>query len=500
MTFSGRRTLVLFAAAALWLAGWLWIGRYAMLDDALIHLRYAQGLSHTGLLTYDGVTFSYGASSPLYVALLALPPLPQSLLLPKAASLAGYLLLLGLATAPVWRYDRVSLGEVSLLILLLSPMALRWLTDGMETSLVAVSVLLLASAALHEAPERQPPIILFIFGAAIVLLRIELSLALFFAVLGAIFFRCPKRLGRLAAVASGGLAGIAFLYLLLGHVLPDTAVAKQTVAVSLWTALFQIGLSTGAALSFGIGLVLLWASTLAISWWQGNQAERSALLVANLLFPCLIVLVAVRGQILHGVRHVLWVYLFLIAWNLRISRLQQNVSPAAARPGTTFRKAGVATALSALALLWSVEIPAVAALLRSRSALFLEMRRHHLERLADVTGAAYDIGLVGAFTGAPLLDGNGLVNGRSFAALSGVERTRRIGAERPGFLFVTAPQAAGLKPFLDLDSYQICHRYRSANLRGSQTYFLAAREPYLKRLGTPCLEPLAIETSKEGAR
>jgi hypothetical protein len=55
----------------LWLGSWIYFTRYAMLDDALIHLRYAAFLRQLHFITYDGVHASYGTSSLLYVSLLA---------------------------------------------------------------------------------------------------------------------------------------------------------------------------------------------------------------------------------------------------------------------------------------------------------------------------------------------------------------------------------------------------------------------------------------------
>src|SRR4051812_17979013 len=64
-TMSARRAVI--AAGTLWVAFWIWVGRYALLDDALIHLRYAHLLRRVGFVTFDGRTASYGTSSPLYV-------------------------------------------------------------------------------------------------------------------------------------------------------------------------------------------------------------------------------------------------------------------------------------------------------------------------------------------------------------------------------------------------------------------------------------------------
>ncbi len=490
------------AAALVWLAAWLWIGHNAMLDDALIHLRYAHHFLREGFFTFNGETPSYGTSSPLYVLLLStFLPFSSDPLLAKAVSVAGYLLLLVLAALPLLEENGFRTGWAALLVLLIGPMSQRWLADGMETGLTGAFVLALAAVVLGK-PDRwkRSIFLLFIFGVAIVLLRVELSLVIFFAVLGAAcILPSGQALRRLAPLALGGLTGLALLLLIFGHVLPDTAVAKQTASIPLGEALFQMGRSTLAALSLGGGAVLLWILLLALGLWRGSRAERWALLIANLLFPCVAVLIAARGQILHGVRHLLWIYLFLIAWNLRILSRMPDGGPALARWGTAVPGKGLAAGLMALGVLWSFEMPKVLAIQRDRSEILLDMRGQHLERLSGLTGAAYDIGFIAFFSRARMLDGNGLINGRDFAALPGRERMQRIGASRPDFLFLTAPQAAGLAPSLDLAAYRVCHRYRSRNLDGEQVHLLALRASLMERFGGTCQETLPATLSSEAA-
>jgi len=55
----------------LWLATWILLSSAGVQDDAFIHLRYADNLLRTHLITYDGVHPNYGAYSLLYVYLLA---------------------------------------------------------------------------------------------------------------------------------------------------------------------------------------------------------------------------------------------------------------------------------------------------------------------------------------------------------------------------------------------------------------------------------------------
>jgi hypothetical protein len=123
---------------AFWVGAWIWVARYYYLDDALIHLRYADMLRENGFLTFDGVHPSYGTSSILYVALLtAAGGIVHSLFLPKVLSVTGYVALLGLTLRGALKAGGIARNLwFLLLIVLASLMAVRWFTDGMETSLV----------------------------------------------------------------------------------------------------------------------------------------------------------------------------------------------------------------------------------------------------------------------------------------------------------------------------------------------------------------------------
>jgi hypothetical protein len=486
---------VFITAAILWLSGWLWVGRHAMLDDALIHLRYASEVTRAGFPTFDGQDLSYGSSSPLYTFVLAcLLPIARNPLLPKVTSVAAYLWLFGLSAGSALR-KTPRIGWAALSVLLLSPMAQRWLTDGMETSLVCVLVLCLAGALTGSETtstgNRFGSVLFFLFGLCLVLIRVELSLAIFFSVLGGVCVLSVRHaVRRLLPLALGGLAGLGLLLAVFGQLLPDTAIAKRTAPISLVEAVFQTGRSTAAALSFGIGLLGLWALTLAWGLKRGSQAERLALTATNLLLPSVVFLIAAHGQIIHGVRHLLWVYLFLIAWNLGILGRSQSRETGSGWPNPSAVRVGWASGLVLLALAWSYETRAVATILESRSEVFRSMRSGGLERLRGELGAAYDVGFIGFFTGADLLDGNGLVNGRAVAEMSSAERIGRIGAAQPDFLFLTTQQAEGLAPFLKLSGYTTCHRYRTQNLRSEQIHILALSHQATKRHASFCSETL----------
>jgi hypothetical protein len=146
----GTGLLLAEALLLAWLAWLIFASRYEMLDDALIHLRYATMLAQHHFLTYDGVHPTYGASSVLYVCLLALLRLiTPSSMLPKLVSLLAYGILILLFSGLLWRLRYRPIPAALLFVSLLTvcgPMGVRWLTDGMETSLVAVAAVMLAIA------------------------------------------------------------------------------------------------------------------------------------------------------------------------------------------------------------------------------------------------------------------------------------------------------------------------------------------------------------------
>mgnify|MGYP003623119407 CR=1 FL=1 len=151
------RTVSVTAIAA-WLSYWLFITRYSLLDDALIHLHYADFLFTTHSITYDGIHKSFGTSSLLYVSLLALlRSVSSSALLPKFVSDVSYLALIGLTVTLIFKlaHPLARLLLAGMLVCLLSPMGIRWLTDGMETSL---TVLLTVVFAIIVRKQQITPI------------------------------------------------------------------------------------------------------------------------------------------------------------------------------------------------------------------------------------------------------------------------------------------------------------------------------------------------------
>jgi hypothetical protein len=389
-------------------------------------------------------------------------------------------------------------------------MALLWLTDGMETALSALVAILVAFFAAPVSPTAEVTAPAWrsaagglLLGAAAVLTRVELALAIAFAVAASLSesgWRHWRPWRKTLPLAAGGLLGLGILQLAFGHLLPDTAVAKTAPAAALWDTAWQVARSTGAALSLGIGLAGLGLLTLALALRRAGPRQRSGLLVANLLFPAVVALIALRGHTVHGIRHLLWVYCFLIAWNSRSLAVGDETRGSVEGTPSHSRRRGILIPLAAclLALAWIGEGRLVGRLLGQRNELLLSMRAAGLERLCDATGGAFDVGFIAFFTGARMLDFNGLVNGRELAALPWHQRLERLAAARPDFLFVTAAQARQLGLHLDLAAYRICGRYHMQFLTTRKDYFLALA-PGAPRTGFDCSTPLAAAVAGAGA-
>ncbi len=105
-----RFTVLLILAGLAWLSFMLYYTRFAMLDDALIHLRYATFLHRLHFITFDGVHHSFGTSSLLYVTMLAvLCGVTSSVMLAKIVSVIFYCGVVGLIG---WQLRSVQTGSM----------------------------------------------------------------------------------------------------------------------------------------------------------------------------------------------------------------------------------------------------------------------------------------------------------------------------------------------------------------------------------------------------
>ena len=483
---------------AFWLAYWLSRTRYAMLDDALIHLRYAANLHQLHIFSYEGLRPNFGASSLAYVGLLSLlRSFTASPLLAKITSVIVYLALVLMIAAFVMRLRGSFLIRWlawGMVLCLLSPMGIRWLTDGMETGLVILAVLIMAWLIDREAhnPDLTLGRTLTVMSAGfmLVLLRIE-SLSLI-ALASAMIF-----LGKQAGDAEGGTRVSLFSSVLktlplpvgslmaallvrfyFGSLLPDTAIAKTGVAS---LAIAAAGLQViASSFLLGIGTLLLWLLSAALLWRScrltavagGVNITSWMNLLANAYFPLVLALACIRGQRIEGVRHILWTIEFSFAWNiLQLIRWDRSHEAVTLIPERQARKAVYAISVF-LALLLPADWLIAQRVMNQRALTFLKMQDEDLREFQGKVVIAGDIGFIGYFTGGQVCDLNGLVNGRAAAEATRDQRYQSCAQQHPAMLFLSKGQMERLGRYLDLRGWTPCQTYDFANVRALDRHYL----------------------------
>ncbi|MGC9199594.1 MAG: hypothetical protein ACP5E5_11765 [Acidobacteriaceae bacterium] len=513
---------VLTAVFALWLLVWIYLSWPMMQDDAFIHLRYAVNLLQHHMISYGGVHPDYGTSSLLYVWLLAaVRCFSKSPVMPRALSSLFHLLLfaglawefpkaLGKAPRLAWSFALLLLGT------LVTPMAVRWLDDGMETSLTLGLVALLAvsvSRLGHEEVLRKRSMVwLAILGFLATLARVEYLLLLGVVSLTLFFERYelrgadvgpnpdlspewhpageseaeevseyPRIRAEQAAVCglplAGSLLAAGLIYLTMRALLPDTAVAKANAQIP-WAD--KLGVALGvlkagasvfvSSMSVGIVLLIFWLLTLVAVVVYRRRFSLS-ILTANSLFPVVLTLAMERGQQIQGVRYFLWTLVFPVLWNtleLRWYPAEPSASIARALRVATYGIAGF------LLVLMPVESILLSREFRTREQSLAEFRAQHLERLYSLNLVAFDVGYIGYFTGSSVCDMAGLVNGRARSLMPFEQRVALCAAEHPEYAFVSGFSLSELRHAMSLKGWSVCGVYDFANLRASDPHYLIA--------------------------
>jgi hypothetical protein len=495
-------------ALLIWLLIWIGISWAGVQDDAFIHLRYADNLLRTHLVTYDGVHPNYGASSLLYIYLLSfLRPLSASPNLPRlVSSFIHLLLVLGVALLFLRATPRESslarpLGLI-VITLLVAPSSVRWLDDGMETGIVFCFVAFFCWLTFRESegnsvtPARYAAYV--VLGFLAVFLRIELILLCGLASLliawKQVFSSNSSFALRLQSILKashlllGGLLAMLFIVIKMHYLLPDTAKAKAE-GIADWPRAFSVTAKVLAGgLCFGIGFFFFWLVTLSLLL-RASRLSPSAL-VANSIFPILFSIAAIRGQQIQGARYFAWTLLFSALWNsLELARHpidNESKSGAELLPAYWF----LAIALIALPIESKVMYP----FLTDRATLVRSFGSHHLETLEGKRGIAFDIGQIGYFSHADICDLAGLVNGRSNAGLTADQHLTRCVATHPDFLFLDTGLVYSISRYLPIKDWQLCGIYPFRRVdKTDQHYLLARRSEALEVCKDPPPTPTELQ-------
>lgn len=234
------------AMAIAWLILALSMTLYQFQDDAFIHLRISQHLGEKGMFSFNGEAQHFSTSSPLYTTVLAaFWSITKNPMLPKFVNIFIFISILSLLLSGIlYIFSKNRLAQAFIVVsfvLLVSPFGLRWLTDGMETGLVAFVAILLAVATniLKTQSSTRAPILFAIAILSFVAVALRIEFAFVLALGGAALFAhttlSGQKLGlnlryaswKLISLGFGGIAALISIYLIFGHLFPDTGLAKQ---------------------------------------------------------------------------------------------------------------------------------------------------------------------------------------------------------------------------------------------------------------------------------
>jgi len=475
---------------AVWLVACIVLSWASILDDALIHLRYADNLLRTHHITYDGIHPNYGVSSLLYVSLLALlRSVISSPNLPRGVSSVVHLLLffamaILLARSIPRQSSRIRLLGLLLLLLLIVPSAIRWLDDGMETGLVLCFTSLICWLTFRESrrttTSAQTYAGLVVLGFFTVMLRTELAMlcAIAFAILTlkrSASSSQPKSLRTWchAALNSshllvGNVIAMALVVLNMHVLLPDTAVAKSHGITTVYGTLEPAAHAIVGGFSFGIGMLLLWLLT----FFFLLRARRISLpiLIANASFPLTLFLAGLRGQEMQGIRYLAWTLLFSILWNILELGAAATDTPRIEHdaPSRILTYALLVLILIAQPL----EISLVYPILHDRAKLIAMLPGRHLDVLQGKLGVASDVGVIGYFSKANICDLSGLIDGRKFARLTSSQRNAACAAQKPDFLYLDISELGSFSTYMPLGKWQVCGEYEMTGFRYKDIHYL----------------------------
>lgn len=426
--------------------------RHFLLDDALIHVRSAELLLQGQVSTVD--------SSPVFLLLTAGGlALGGSFYVTKLLSLASYIALVGLVLVqacrdphPVIRALLFGFGA-----LILSPFGVKWLTDGMETSLAVLAAVALAGT-LEDDGRRS--LRSAAYASLCVAVRPELAGLVVVVAIGQLLRGRPRlAIGALA----GALAALAAIDAVFGGVWSDAAVAKLRHAYTGEEFVVLLASLAAGAGILGVGLFAAWLGLifLAVPLVRNRQAWPP--LLGALSLPLVLGVIALRGQAVEGIRPLLPFLAFSLACLVLCLRYRDK-PPIAPR--------AVAAVLALIVIGgWLVDGPAFARITRQQADSLEAMRTRDWTPLRGHTGVAWDVGYLAYFTGTPICDVQGLINGAGFARLPITDRLKRC-AEVAEFAFVDLARFRILATALDTTGWRLCDRFDFGHRKASLSVYL----------------------------
>ncbi|MGD1049234.1 MAG: hypothetical protein ABR899_10850 [Candidatus Krumholzibacteriaceae bacterium] len=399
--------------------------RSAVVDDTFIHLRYARNLAAAGELSFNRGEPTYGATSPLWVAILAVFD-KAGADITLVSRLLSWLFAAG-AIALVYRITAALDGRTgaplaAALIMASEAWFVRWSAVAMETSFAAFMILLvmdLSRGAARSAARSA------VFGLALTLAALSRPEALLLVPLAAVVFvlakGTPRRFVFLLVFVPLFAAWLYLIHRHTGSYFPLTAGAKQgrpVLSAVIVARLLVPARIMGATIA--IPFLALVAGLLAGAFKcrsigrffseRGNVREEPAVLLMLLWVAALPVAYAVLDfQVLS--RYLVPVIppaivLGTVAWR----RISARMWASAARRRAAIEIFAAVVVLQSVLVYEFVVLPPTLAFSRSLETLLVGMGKW-LDKNSppDALVATPDIGAVGWYSHRRILDLGGLV-------------------------------------------------------------------------------------------
>lgn len=471
------------------------------LDDTFTHLRIARNLMENGFYSFNGIKRDFSTSSSLYTAILSLGlRFWDGPYLAKLISILCYSLIYILTCLYLLKSLNIkSLISSIFLIGISSPMGVRWLTDGMETPIIMLFSMILAyylkslTLSINNENKKIEYLITYFLCTLCILLRIEfvfiIAWYIMVNIISSILFQkkflYKKFFLKCNPLIFSFITSFTFLYLNFGSFTPDTSIAKAGMKYNLNSFIYLILRAHIGASLFGISLAISLLLSFYLIYKSKNHNNLTYFIyLINFSLPLMLILILIKGQEIQGIRYFIFIETFLTTFNLLICKNYKiSEFPFHIKIYKYFSLLLIPIMLSPW--LWN-DFKALKRISNGRSEAFINLSTRDLKCLKNKNLIAEDLGMIGYFSKAYILDTAGLINGRDLAKSSFDERLNYFAKNKKiDYAFLSSEQIEELEKYLDLRNWIRIGSYKFPNFsKNSDDIHYLLKSPEIKNCKT----------------
>ncbi len=465
----------------------LLITKNHFLDDAFTHLRIARNLMENGFYSFNGITRDFSTSSPLYTTILSKGLIFwDSPYLAKLIGIVFYFFIYILTSLFFLKtVNTKSFISSIFLIGISSPMGVRWLTDGMETPIIMLFSMLLAyyfeslKIFIDNKNKNIDYFITYFLCTLSILLRIEfIFIIIWYLMINIISnilfkdkFEYKKLFFRSSPLIFAFITSFTFIFLNFGNLTPDTSIAKAGIQYNLNYFTFSILRAHFGASLFGISLAI--SLLLSIYFIFKNKKNTKNIrqkalinhtILINFSLPLMLLLILIKGQMIQGIRYLIFIETFLITFNLlSFKNYDMKAFPLQIKIYKYFSFLLIPLIISPW--LWN-DFKVLKKISKGRSETFINLNNRDFSCFKNKNLIAEDLGMISYFSQANIFDPAGLINGRDLAKITKDERLNQYTKNtKIDYAFLNDEQIEELKKYLDLKKWETMDSYKFPNFK-----------------------------------